>query len=306
MPISGYFDIPFAVGGDLTPIPDPAQISGAVSYEQGFPILYSTPVGSGGLDFPRAQFNQLMNDVTTAIQLQQQGLPAPFITSTMNGGSPYSYPAYASVISDGVGYISLMASNTDVPPSAKWATIPLGSSAFLQKASNLSDVANSGTALSNLGGLSTSAAAATYLSIASAASTYLTQSNAASTYETQSHASSTYAPINNANLTGIPTVPTASTGTANSQAASTAFVSNSLLPTPGAVGSWVIASIPSGTLAIGGTIAGSSLSVLAFGEESGFANYAYTGHDTITGTWRAMQSVTVFNGIGAGIFQRIA
>jgi hypothetical protein len=130
MPIDGYFDTIFAVDGDLTVIPDPTQGSGTVSYQQGFPVGYSTPVGSGGFNFPRYQFNQLMNDITSAIQNWQQNTIAPFITTTMNGGTPYSYSQYNMVLYGGVGYISLVNSNTDTPPSAKWTTIPFGSTSF--------------------------------------------------------------------------------------------------------------------------------------------------------------------------------
>ena len=119
-PISGYFDTVFAIDGDLTAIPDPVQGSGTVSYTQGFGNLYSTPVASGGYNFPRAQFNQLMNDITTAIQVYQQFGTPPFITSVMNGGSPFSYAAGARVLYSGVVYTSLVGSNTDTPPSSKW------------------------------------------------------------------------------------------------------------------------------------------------------------------------------------------
>ena len=126
MPISGYFDQVFANDGDLNTVPDAAQPSGSVSYNQGFPILYSTPVGSGGLLVPRTAFNQLFYDVTAAIQNWQQNTIAPFITSTMNGGSPYSYSQYNMVLHGGVAYISLQNSNTDAPPSGKWAALALG------------------------------------------------------------------------------------------------------------------------------------------------------------------------------------
>lgn len=123
---SGYFDIPFGQSGDLTPVPDPVQGSGAVSYTEGFGVLYQTPVASGGLNIPRGSMNQLFNDITTAIQLQQQGLPAPFITSAMNNGSPYSYAQYATVVRSGVAYTSNVGSNTTTPPSSSWTQLVLG------------------------------------------------------------------------------------------------------------------------------------------------------------------------------------
>ena len=123
MPINGYFDTVFAAGGDLNTIPDATQPGGTVSYEQGFPVLYSTPVASGGYNVPRTAINQVLHDITTAVQLYQQtGIP-PFITTTMNGGTPYSYGKYAQVLYGGVAYVSLVAGNTDTPPSVNWQAI---------------------------------------------------------------------------------------------------------------------------------------------------------------------------------------
>lgn len=123
MPISGYFDVVFASGGDLNTIPDATQPSGTVSYTQGFPVGYSTPVSSGGFNVPRTAINQALNDVTKAIQNWQQNTVAPFITTTMNGGTAYSYPANAIVLSGGIVYISLVGSNTTTPPSSSWAPL---------------------------------------------------------------------------------------------------------------------------------------------------------------------------------------
>lgn len=123
MPNLGYFDTIFAVDGDLSPIPDPAQPSGTLSYQQGFPITYSTPVASGGINVPRVGFNQLFFDVTAALQqYQQNGIP-PFITTAMNGGTPFSYTKYAQVLKSGIAYQSLVNGNTDTPPSANWAVL---------------------------------------------------------------------------------------------------------------------------------------------------------------------------------------
>ena len=125
MPINGYFDIPFAENGDLNTIPDATQPSGTVSYNQGFPVGYSTPVASGGINVPRTAFNQVLFDITSAVQNWQQNTVAPFITPTMNGGTPYSYPANAMVLYGGNIYISLVGSNADTPPSAKWQLLAI-------------------------------------------------------------------------------------------------------------------------------------------------------------------------------------
>jgi hypothetical protein len=123
MPINGYFDTVFATSGSVTPVPDGAQGNGSVSYTEGYGILYSTPVGSGGFNFPRAQHNQVLFDITTAIQNWQQNTIAPFITTTMNGGTPYVYPQYAMVLYGGVAYISNTGSNSDIPPTSKWTIL---------------------------------------------------------------------------------------------------------------------------------------------------------------------------------------
>src|SRR4051794_17999447 len=93
-PIDGYFDTVFAAAGDKVAVPDPIQGGGTVSYEQGYPIGYSTPVGSGGILITRTSMNQLLFDITSALQQYQQVGTPPFITSAMNGGSPYSYSKY--------------------------------------------------------------------------------------------------------------------------------------------------------------------------------------------------------------------
>ncbi|MHC5542321.1 hypothetical protein ACYOEI_29205, partial [Singulisphaera rosea] len=112
-PSGGYFDIPFAENGDLNTIPDPTQPGGTVSYNQGFPVGYSTPVASGGLLVPRTAFNQVLNDITTAVQaIQKTGVPPYFSFISSNGG----YVQYARVLyGDGHVYQSLKSSNTATP-----------------------------------------------------------------------------------------------------------------------------------------------------------------------------------------------
>lgn len=133
MPSNGYFDTAFALNGTLTTIPDPTQANGTVLYNQGFPASYSTPVASGGYNFPRAQFNQLMNDITSAIQFMQQNGASNFITTAMNGGEPYSYNIGAVVMYNaGSGiqaWISTASSNTTTPGAvgATWNALTTGS-----------------------------------------------------------------------------------------------------------------------------------------------------------------------------------
>ena len=133
-PSSLYFDEVFANAGDRTTVPDPTQSNGTVSYESGFPIGYSTPVAAGGFNFPRNQHNQILNDVTAALQLMQQNGCFSFITSTMNGGSPYSYNLGALCLYNaGSGeqvWLSTSAANTTTPGAMGAFWVPLSSGSF--------------------------------------------------------------------------------------------------------------------------------------------------------------------------------
>lgn len=138
------FDIPFASGGDTVAVPDGAQGNGSVSYTQGFGLLYSTAVSSGGFNFPRAQHNQLLNDITSfAQQMQLNGVPLfyPDVATAFGG-----YPKYARVLyTDGHVYQSLIDDNTDADPSisANWqisdasSVIPGSDCRLIKSGSNL-------------------------------------------------------------------------------------------------------------------------------------------------------------------------
>lgn len=122
MPSSGYFDTIFGASGTLVTVPDAIQGDGSVSYTQGWGVDYTLPSSNPSYKYmPQGQFNQLFYDITAAIQTLQQGSPPAFITSAMNGGSPYSYPKGAKVSLGGANYVSLTASNTTTPPGANWA-----------------------------------------------------------------------------------------------------------------------------------------------------------------------------------------
>ena len=121
-----YFLYPFCslgASGDITPINNTGSDSGTVNYQYGFTPNYELPqTDPSVLDVPRQQFNQLMFDVTNALQqLQTQGYPlwiAPASGSPPVGG-PVNYPIY-SVVAYNAGsgiliYESQVSSNTSVP-----------------------------------------------------------------------------------------------------------------------------------------------------------------------------------------------
>lgn len=75
--MSKYFETPFANSGDKTPIPDPVQIDGSVSYESGFTPDYQADqeTDPNAKDVDRAQENQFKHDVTEVLkETQEQGL----------------------------------------------------------------------------------------------------------------------------------------------------------------------------------------------------------------------------------------
>lgn len=86
--------------------------------------------------------------------------------------------------------------STGATTAPAWTTVTPAAIGGLTAASNLSDVSNTVTALANLGGLSTAAAA----------STYLMQSNAASTYATITNLA-LKAPLASPTFTGTVTIP---------------------------------------------------------------------------------------------------
>ncbi len=126
-----YFKYAFATAGIVAPIPDPTQVSNVLSYQQGFSADYALdPSDPASLNIPLDQFNQMMNDVTGAIQqVQQNGFPI-HITSAMNDGAPYAYSknSYVRAV-DGNNYYSLIDNNTDVPPTSNWQLVINGSTA---------------------------------------------------------------------------------------------------------------------------------------------------------------------------------
>lgn len=125
-----YFKYLFGTAGDRASVPNPTQLDGTVSYQSGFPVGYQLDYSDpASLNIPRDQFNQILYDVTLAVQqVQQNGFPE-FITTAMNGGTAYGYSINACVYqpADGNNYTSLINSNTDVPPSVNWRLITFAS-----------------------------------------------------------------------------------------------------------------------------------------------------------------------------------
>jgi hypothetical protein len=197
---------------------------------------------------------------------------APIASPTFTGLSTFDNPGnYAlSIPGSGTGYdiriegqvISLRSANSEVirigsggikyPDGVTQTVAYPGPSGFLLKADNLSGLANTGTARTNLGlGTMAVETASNYLTTATAASTYYLQTNPAgyitssalTPYLTSATAASTYFTISSAaskadlaspTFTGVPLAPTASPGTNTTQIATTAFVTAAVSASTGA------------------------------------------------------------------------
>lgn len=120
-----YYIFPFGVDGTLTAVPTDTQGSGSVSYQSGWTINYEYNLTTNPAAFPmnRAQTNQLLYDVTSNIQQYWQYGTPNFITSTMNGGTPFAYPIFARVYYNGQVYENQVAGNVTTPPGTGWNVI---------------------------------------------------------------------------------------------------------------------------------------------------------------------------------------
>lgn len=135
-----YFKEPFADAGDRTTIPSTVQPDGSVSYPDGYGVDYQLdPSAPPGLNIERPKFNELMYQVTLALQqYQQMGFP-DFITSADNGGSPFPYAINATVRFAGgwggagaMNYYSLVDTNVADPTDpTKWGLVQYGTQTFI-------------------------------------------------------------------------------------------------------------------------------------------------------------------------------
>lgn len=148
-----YFKIPFAQSGTRTAVPNAVDPSGFVSYTEGYGADYqrqkTDPLSK---NIERDKMNELFFDATNAIgEIQGQGVP-DFISTALNGGSPFSYPINALVrYTDNNVYSSLVATNTALPTDpTKW--VPLNDATFTKFPGNLNYVLGTiGQKLQDLG-----------------------------------------------------------------------------------------------------------------------------------------------------------
>lgn len=120
-----FVKVPFALSGGKLAIPEAVQPGGEVSFTEGYGPRYSQDPTTTGLRLDREQSNELFYILSTGInQYQTESFPR-FITTADNGGVPYSYSKYATVLYDDGGglapYQSLVNTNTTLPTvTANW------------------------------------------------------------------------------------------------------------------------------------------------------------------------------------------
>lgn len=125
-----FFRIPFALTGTRAAVPDTDPGGDAVNYEEGWTPPYQLPKTDPlSRNIPRDQSNQLMYDITQELQLLQIHGTPDFITSALNGGTPYSYTLGARVrYDDGTNgprvFVSRVNANTALPTvAANWSPV---------------------------------------------------------------------------------------------------------------------------------------------------------------------------------------
>lgn len=128
-----FFDVPFALGGDQSVVPDATQPDGSVSFMEGFGFDYQRDLATDPLAKPvdRSVTNYLFNAITAAIAaLQKTGIPE-WITPAQNGGVALAYAKYAKVRYSATipattfeTYVSTVDGNTSVPGAdANWQPV---------------------------------------------------------------------------------------------------------------------------------------------------------------------------------------
>lgn len=125
-----FFRKLWAVSGTRAAMPDDVQADGTAAYESGYGFDYQRATGDSLLKMiERDKFNQLVYDVTLALQQYQTSGYPEFIATADNGGVAYSYRknAYVYWPTDGNVYVSLVNANTSDPTdNTKWQLVSPG------------------------------------------------------------------------------------------------------------------------------------------------------------------------------------
>jgi hypothetical protein len=135
---------PFADSGSKNTIPVASQIgiiNGAASYTDGFPPLTMTPIAAGGIPPAGADFNGILNALSSHTAFQNAGGKYQFdaALATAIGGYPVGF-----VLQDNAGlnsYVNILAGNTTnfntTPTSIGVSWIPYAGQAATQSGANI-------------------------------------------------------------------------------------------------------------------------------------------------------------------------
>lgn len=128
-----FFRFPWATTGDKTTIPDETDLTGLVSYQQGYGADYARDPATDPLAklIERDKMNQLFSDLTENAHYWQTHAFPEYITSAQNGGTAFAYDVDAIVRYDsGTGYKlyqNTTAANTNLPTGAGWVVYDIAS-----------------------------------------------------------------------------------------------------------------------------------------------------------------------------------
>lgn len=125
-----FFRIPFALIGTRAAVPDVDPGDNSVNYEEGFTLPYELPkTNPASLNIPRNQTNQIYFDLSNELALLQAHGTPDYITSALNGGTPYAYSIGDRVrYDDGTNgprvFVSRVDTNTALPTvAANWSPV---------------------------------------------------------------------------------------------------------------------------------------------------------------------------------------
>lgn len=152
-----FFSTPFAASGDVSPIPNAAQVDGSISYAAGWPVDYelNPATDPDAKRIERDKMNQLFKDITENVRQYQFWGSPEYVTPAQNGGSPLAYGKGAMVLLDTGGgvfqlYGSLVQNNTATPGTdvTKWITADVFSLTLIAGAADYTTPSSNGLLVS--------------------------------------------------------------------------------------------------------------------------------------------------------------
>lgn len=228
-----FFWKPFAIDGDVTAVPDAAQVDGTVSYDQGYTSFYALdPLADpDAILVERRKFNDILFSITSSLGALQTDFPE-WISAADNDGSAFAYKSGVVVryTVDGQLWESIVAANTSTPGADLTKWVVFGSQWALTATLN-AEIARAMAAEALLAPLAnptftgspqaptqppftTGNLLATCAFVAGAVAFETARAQAAEALR---------APLNSPVFTGLPQAPTAAPGTNTAQLATTAF-----------------------------------------------------------------------------------